>query len=274
MANPSDCPYPSCEWTGPHRPYARKRDGIPSVSTIAGLADDKGGMAWAASGIAASYAIHHVGEWGDLHYGPGGGNQCTEDIDGFCKACRHVRGEFDRRWKQKAAVGSHVHHLVADMAAGLEVEPGDGVGPYLDAWDRFVIEHWPSWVLLESTIRCNGLLGYRGQFDAVADLTVDGVRESWLIDWKTGRFHAFSQTLQLAGYRYSDDITRWDAEGKEVAVRKMMPVKHCGVVLLKPDGEFELVELPAGPAAYSAFMKLRAVYDFRAEMDLWERNRG
>lgn len=262
----SDCSYPSCEWQGVHRAYARKRDGIPSVSTVAGLADDKAsGMAWAASGIAASYAIHHHRDWYADY-----SDDCTEDKYGYCKACRKVRGEFDRQWKQKAALGTHVHHLVADLAAGREIEVDDTVAPYLDAYDKFVVEHWPSYFLLESTVRCNGDLAYRGTVDAGADLTVEGVREPWLIDYKSGSLHAFSQTLQLAGYRYADDLTKW-VDGEEQYDRKMMPVKKCGVVLLKPDGEFELVELPAGPAAYSAFMKLRAVYDFRRSIEEWEK---
>jgi hypothetical protein len=226
------------------------------------MADDKAtGMAWAASGIAASYAIHQGEAWWNRER-----DDCTEEKGGFCPACVRVRGEFDRRWKAKAALGSHVHHLVADMAAGVEITADDTVAPYLDAFDKFVIWHWPTWVQLERTIRCNGLLGYRGQFDAIADLTLGGVREPWLLDFKTGGFHAFSQTLQLSGYRYADDITKW-VDGDEQQDRKMMPVKHCGVVLLQPDGEFRLVELPAGPKAYSAFMKLRAVYDYKKEID-------
>ena len=254
----SGCGYDGCTYdASSHRPYSRKRDSVPSVSTIAGLADDKAqGMAWAASGIAAYYGVH--GMWTP--------DECTGEKGGFCDACRHVRGEFDRKWKAKAALGSHVHHLVADMAAGVEITADDTVAPYLDAFDKFVIAHWPTWVMLERTVRCNGLLGYRGQFDAIADLTVEGVREPWLIDFKTGGFHAFSQTLQLSGYRYADDITKW-VDGDERQDRKMMPVKHCGVVLLQPDGEFRLVELPAGPKAYSAFMKLRAVYDYKKEID-------
>lgn len=256
----SNCSYPGCDWDGESRPYARKRDGIPSASTIAGMAEEKStGMAWAASSIAASYAIHHY-NWSIPNH-----SVCREEPGGFCGACLHVRAEFDRRWKAKAALGTHVHHLIGDMAADREIEANDEVAPYLDAWDKFVVEHWPGWVMLERTLRCNGLLPYRGTFDAIVDLTVNGVREPWLIDWKTGRFHPFSQTLQLAGYRYADDITNW-VDGEEQFDRKMPPVKHTGVVLLGSDGEFNLVELPAGPEAHSAFMKLRALYDYRKKI--------
>lgn len=228
------------------------------------MAEEKStGMAWAAAGITASQALHHTPTSILLD----NSQKCTEASGGFCRFCLQLRSEFDRRWKAKAALGNHVHHLIADIAEGNSVASADpAVDAYLLAWDRFVLTHSPTWVLLERTVRCNRLLPYRGTFDAIADLTVGGVREPWLVDWKTGRFHPFSQTLQLAGYRYADDITNW-VDGQEHFDRKMPPVKHCGVVMLQPDGEFKLIELPAGPEAYGAFMKLRAVYNFRKKID-------
>lgn len=259
------CGYPGCDWAGTHRPYSRARDGIPSASTIAGLADDKGGMVWASAMIAATTAVHHPDMWEHL-----GTDGCTEEKTGLCPACRYLRSEHDRQWKAKAALGTHVHHLVADLAEGKEVDSDSTVDPYLDGWEKFVVECEPEWVHLERTVLYNRprAHAYRGQTDFIGWLTVDGERSLWLGDWKTGRYWPTQQTLQLAGYRFAQHLTRWDSGKEEIDV-PVPAVAHAGVICLDDQGGYQLHELPANGDAHSTFLRLRDVYGWQRQMDRW-----
>lgn len=262
------CDYPGCQWKGNPRPYARIRDGVPSVTTISGLGDDKTGMQWAAAMIAATTAIHHHEAYAGLSQA-----NCTEEKEGLCPTCRFLRSEHDRRWKAKAALGSHVHHLIADLAGGAEITSDEKIDPYLDAWDAFVLDCQPEWLQLEATVLfdTNPDIKYRGTLDLIGNLTVNGERSTWLIDWKTGRFVPVSQTLQLAALRHANYLTEW--QGKtETVIGPVPKVDHCGVVMLGEDGCYELRELPADREAWTAFINLRRAWDRQNRIERWAKD--
>lgn len=264
------CGYEGCTAEVLHRPYARKRD-MPSVTTVLGMLDDgkSRSFGWAASGIAATKAVHHPDEWDKL-----GTEGCTHDKTGFCPACKYIRSAFDREWSAKATIGTHVHHLCESLARGDEVDQDDVTAGYLDAYEKFTVDCMPQWLHLERTILYDRdkSHAYRGQIDGIADLynPMTGDVGRWLLDIKTGRYSPKSQTLQLAAYRHATHLTTWD-DGDETIDREMPKVEHTGVILISGDGTYQLAELPGNGDAFSTFLRLRDLHGWSKQMDRWEK---
>lgn len=266
------CGYPGCNYDDSgHRPYARKRDGIPSVTTLSSMLDTgkARSFGWAASTIAAKLAVHQAEQWANL-----GTEACNHDTKNFCPACRYLRSAHDRAWKTKANLGSHIHHCALQWAAGEDVDEDETTKPYLDALERFHVEHRPTFQHLEFTVLydTNGHQTYRGQSDFIAGITVNGQRKRGLVDIKTGGFYPTEQTLQLSAYRYATWLTRWFGT-TEKKVGHMPQVDFVGVLMLGADGGFRLIELPADKAAHSQLLRLRDVWSFTKDMERWEKDR-
>ena len=277
MTAKQGCGYPGCDWNGLHRPYARA--GLPSVTEIAELLDDgkARSFAWSASLIAAATAVHAPDTYQGLigvmtdKAAKHGFEECTQTKDGLCKACAFLRSEFDRRWKAKADLGTHVHHLALSWAKGEDVDEDPVTRPYLDALEKFYLDCQPEFSHLETTILYDRSPShsYRGQFDFIATLTRDeGERRKGLWDIKTGSFYPVSQTLQLSGLRYSNWVTDW-TDGQEVTVEKMPPVLEAGVLLLQADGTYRLIALPADGEAHSSFLRLRDLHRWSRQVKKW-----
>lgn len=261
------CPY--CHEPIEHRPYAAKRD-IPSVTSVLEVMDDgrSRAMAWAAAGIAASTAVHENERWWHLPHDP-----CTRDKTGFCQACKMLRSEFDRQWRAKADLGTHVHHLALSWAQGKDISVVPEVAPYVDALEEFYRRYDPRWLLVESTILFDSpaRLAYRGQIDGVATLVCpvhDDERCTYVVDFKTGSYHPASQTLQLAAYRYARWVTDW-SDGAERKAQRMPAAGHAAVLLLGADGHCTLAELPVDGAAHNIFLAARDIWQWQREMDRW-----
>lgn len=266
------CRYPGCDAPDPQPPYRYLRDGIPSVTTIAGLLDDGKSrkFAWSASAIAADYVVHGDGEWARMVSSP-----CDHAAKRFCPSCAAIRAEFDRRWSAKADLGSHVHHLACSWAHGDSVYGDVDTNAYLDAIAAFYTQHQPRWLLTERTISGGDLsTRYRGKFDGICEVdcpVADHDRCRWIVDYKTGGFYPLEQTLQLAAYRFGR-LTTWEDMTEHVG-EPVPSTAHAGVILLRGDGGFELVELPADEFAIDGFMGLRRSWDFRRRIETWEKNR-
>ncbi len=86
----------------PHRPYARKRGGPPSVTTIIG-AQAKDGLQWGAAKENALFAVHHYDEWCDLDQ--------PEAVD-------RIRKHFKGVWDGRAALGTLVALIGIEVLAG------------------------------------------------------------------------------------------------------------------------------------------------------------
>lgn len=243
---------------------------MPSVTTVLGLLDDgkSNTFPWASAGIAAVQAVHYPESWTEL-----GTNGCTHDKTGFCPACKFLRSEFDRRWKAKATLGTHVHHLCESMAQGDEVDQDDVVEPYLDAFESFLVACQPKWLHQERTIRYDdGALSFRGQVDGIADLIdpATGTLGRWMLDLKSGHYSPKTQALQLSAYRHATTLTRWDDDGEHEDGR-MPAVEHAGVVLLDDGAGWYLKELPTGPEVFDQFLHLRSLHNWSREMDQWDK---
>lgn len=269
----STCLHPGCDYPDQdHRPYARLRDGIPSVSTIASTLDvgDKSrAFSWSASLIAADMGVHHSDKWWNMANHP-----CGHEAKNLCQACRYVRSEFDRRWKAKAALGSHVHHLALSWARGEDIYVDDGAKPYLDALELFYLDHDPQFLALEQTVRYagDGHLDYRGQLDFVAELSYGRDSRVGLWDIKTGGFWPLEQTLQLAGYRYASYMTTWEGR-QEMRGHSVPVVDEAGVLMLHDTGSYELIPLPADYDAFGVFLGLRGAWNWGKGIGEWDRAR-
>lgn len=268
---PSTCKYPGCDYDeSDHRPYARLRDGVPSVTTVSSSLDtsDRGrAFAWSASLIAADMGVHHTDTWWNLPNHP-----CDHTARGLCQACRFIRSEFDRRWKAKMALGGHIHHLALSWAKGEEVDADDTTEPYLDALQAFYEKEQPQFVHLERTVRSGygDSIYYRGQFDFIARLGPLGYLGLW--DIKTGGFYPIEQTLQLAAYRFANWLTIWDGK-KEIKDKPMPAVDTAGVLMLHDDGTYDLIALPADRRAYGRFQNLLLAWQWAKDIERWDKER-
>lgn len=276
----SACGYPGCTYEGEHRPYRGKRD-MPSVTAVTGLVDDdkSRSFAWSAALIAASQAVHHGDNWSGLagqmsdRAIRAGHTECIEQKEGLCKACEFLRSEHDRRWKAKAALGSHVHHMALSWAQGDDVDVDTVCSPYMDALEKFYRDCDPEFHVLESTVLYDTSRShaYRGQLDFVATLTRGVQRRKGLWDIKTGSYWPVEQTLQLSGYRFAKHLTDWST-GEEVKCGPVPQVAEAGVLLLGADGEYRLVELPADGDAHAVFLRQVDLWHWCKRMRRWEKD--
>lgn len=227
-----------------HRPYARS--GIPSVTQVIGSfsVEDKA--------MAMSYSAAKI---------------TAETGDGR---------EFRKRWDHKRNLGTRVHDMAVQWAAGESVESDETTDPYLDGLALFYERHQPTWLLQEQTVGYQmGNKRYVGSFDAIVKLTcpVCSINEpgggwhfcTWLIDIKTTgkgpEVHLVDWTLQLSAYRWAQRLTTWE-DGTERYAGSMPPVAHTGVLWLKPDGSAELVDVPTNGGSFNAFLRLLDVYNW------------
>jgi hypothetical protein len=81
-----------------------------------------------------------------------------------------------------------------------------------------------------------------------------------LIDYKTGKGVYPDVALQLSSYRYAEFIGAPD--GSEIP---MPEVEACVVLHIPEQGEYELVEVEAGPEIFQAFLFVREVFRFMEE---------
>lgn len=288
----SVCSYPGCDLKLDSRPYSRK--GLVSVTEAInwGFGSKANSFAWAASEIAATYAVHEVERlWSH------DSKECTlshkilrdDGSPGLCATCRLIRYEFNRRWNTKAAKGEHIHHLAVSWANGESIDTDPAIDPHIDDLELFYKTYNPKWLWVERTIHYRaGPREYVGTFDAIVeiDCPLCGGRCVWLVDIKTGDKWEHEWVLQLAGYRYADYITRWEDTSlghRQVWDTKMPTVAHVGVLWLDGDPDSPawrraprpLVVLEVNQEAHNMFLRLvdLVAWDKRQAMAMKERDK-
>lgn len=233
----------------PHRPYSRKRNGPPSVTTILD-AKATPGLHFASAKETAKYAVHHLEEWVNL------------DPE---YAVDKLRRHFSGVWRGRADVGTRVHSVNEAWTWGQEASVDPDIAPYVDGLEQFWREFSPVTISTEEVVRYTNDpdLAYIGQRDWVADFG----GERWLLDIKTTAeqnaekgLYPDSWRLQLAAYRWATEIVLYDAKNKEIESRPNYPVDRCGVIHLRGDGRYVLYELQAEEAEWERFLNLRRVW--------------
>lgn len=225
----------------------------PSVSAVAGLLSMGDALAWGAAKETALFAVHHPDEW-----------QHLDPTDAYHRLRKHHRGV----WNDKAQRGTTVHLLAEGWAAGQEVECPVECEPYLNALERFYIDHTPTWVHCERSVVYSDPIerAHGGTFDGIAVLR-DG--RTGLLDWKTGKRYPVEVILKMAAYRYAQHLAVVDEIGQFIDVEPMPAVDFCAAVYLHDDGTYEMLELPADRDAHAAFLALRDVWGWKQEAEKW-----
>lgn len=216
------------------RPYSRS--GIPSVTQVINcfsIEDKAMAMSYSAANITA--------ESGD-------------------------RREFRTRWDRKRLLGTRVHAMAVDWAAGNPVDSDDLTDPYMDGLASFYDEYQPEWLHLEQTVGYNvNPRRYVGSFDAIAEIR----GEKHLIDLKTtGRgieTHLIDWTLQLSAYRWAGYLSSWE-DGTERMITRMPSVAHTSILWLKDDGSCELVDVPTSAASFTAWLQLWDIWSWAQDL--------
>jgi len=251
-----------------HRPYARKRGGPPSVTTVLGVLD-KPGLPWAAARETAMFAVFHMPDW-----------QSLGEADAVERLRKHHRGIWDGR----AAMGTLVHQVNEAWAHDETVNIEDAIrdvldagrvwrdytldeligeaNRYLDGLEKFWTDFQPETLQAEDVVRHPGQNSYIGQRDWRC--RVNG--ERWLMDVKTTAqqdddkgLYPDTWRLQLAAYRYAEERVHYDETGEEIGTEANEPVDHCGIIHLRGDGNYRLYQVPAGRTEMNRSLQLRAI---------------
>lgn len=137
------------------------------------------------------------------------------------------------------ARGHRVHAVIHGWAQGYDWNPDyhPSDEPYIVAASTFFNSTCLQVVWSEAKVVSTA--GYGGTVDCIG--AIQG--ETWLIDWKTGRQHAFEHCLQLAGYASATGIAVYDEHGKFNDIVPMPKIDHWACVYLTKHGP-ELVEYP------------------------------
>lgn len=225
----------------------------PSVTGVLGAMFAKPALSWGATKVCAHAAVYRKDEYADM----------SDEA-----AYHWLRKLHDGEWKAKAARGTLVHGFAADWVAGKDVECPPDAAPYLDALERFYEDYTPTTIEAERSVVYNVPgLEYGGSFDWIA--VVDG--RTLILDLKTGGRYPVETTCQLAAYRFAQGIGVYSPLGGLESVEPMPECDGAGVLYLRPDGTYELLEVPADRLAFDAFLSLRRAYGWLMEMQRWEK---
>lgn len=242
------------------RPYARGK--LPSVTTLIGTMD-KPGLPWGAASETAKFAVLHQDEW-----------KTMDPTDAIDKLRKHHRGV----WDASARVGTLVHqcaeawskHQLWDVPSGTPDDEADRLGGYIDGLAAFWQDCQPEVIATEIVVREPDL--YVGTFDWLGYLTVHGERHVWGDDFKTTAnldpdkgFYTESWRPQLAAYRHAAEVVHYHG-GTEVACWKFEDCfprpERTGILHLRGNGGYQLIEVAADEAALEMMAVLRKVRDW------------
>lgn len=149
--------------------------------------------------------------------------------------------------------GKIVHAVVEAWAKGADLDtyvvPDEYQG-YKRAIAGFVRTCGPTPLHVE-VIVYNLTHGYAGQADLIAKIG----GEVWLLDFKTSKTVYPDYRLQLAAYKNAEFMLRRD----DPTEYPMPEIDQTGVVLLRPNGTYDLV---VTDAPFEAFLALKVVYEY------------
>lgn len=199
-----------------HR-YAFGGDPLPSVTTITGLLDSNGKSSRMAG---AAVKLTKQG----LNY--------------------------RKEWNDKMYRGTRVHNSLDRWLRGLdaEVEPGDQ--GFMDAAEKYLIDHPLERPHVERIVVGDG---WGGRLDTCG--------ESLIEDWKTGSERE-QHVIQMAAYANGRGFALYDGSGAFTGIEPMPYITDARCVYLQEDGSYHKVDYSHAEliAAYAAFEGLLAVH--------------
>lgn len=176
----------------------------------------------------------------------------------FAGAAMKLGPGYRSIWKAKADRGTRVHGHLEKFLTGEDIDQADDEKGFVDALEKFIIEHEPAMVEQEAIVLSD--LGYGGRFDLLATLADDDHQSLGLIDLKTGSPYAVEHTLQLSAYRYADGIATYDEDGNLSNLRPLPQIDWTACLYVADDGTYRLVRYPADETAFRAFCALLEAY--------------
>lgn len=219
---------------------------VPGVTSVLGMLP-KGFLRYWAAKVVAETAVEDLQALNLL---------AARDRDG---AVDYLKRAPDRDTRNAADNGTDAHDYFERMALGEEItetvlirEGKDHILPFVAHYQDFLDTVQPEFHFLEETVWSDTHL-YAGSFDAF--LSIEG-EKAWA-DNKTTRSGVHEEVgLQLAAYRYADNIIRKDGS------RVPMPKANGGVVIhVRPEG-WKVVPVRCGPEEFEVFLHLRQIFDF------------
>ena len=163
--------------------------------------------------------------------------------------------DYRKVWNEAADLGKRVHGYAGLWAQGKPADVPADEAPYMDAFEKFCIEHEPTFIETERAVVSH--FGYGGKFDFVAEFRAGPLADSYpLVDIKTGKHYQTELTLQLTGYRYADGMVLYDDLGWARMLEPMPHIDHAAGLYLHDDGTYDLAWVNADDVAFRHFVNL------------------
>jgi hypothetical protein len=177
------------------------------------------------------------------------------------------KGRWEMTRKAKAR-GTAVHTIADKYLAGERVPIPDGLEGYVNACIKF-IDDFDLRLTYSEVVVYSEANRHCGQLDVLGDIYLPDIPEyehvprlgedegyaRLLGDWKTGASGIFGDVgLQLAPYRFSEFMILPDG-----TVVPMPQVDLCAGIHLRPDGEYQFVELLCDEDTYRDFLYVKEV---------------
>jgi hypothetical protein len=161
-------------------------------------------------------------------------------------------------WETRSGLGDLVHAAVEAYATSQPLpELPSEAEPLLAAFDQFLTDHTPLFLLSEQTVYSRRY-GYAGTLDAIVELPRGGTVT--LLEIKTGKRVYPETALQLAAYAHTDFLCASDDSEQQLP-----PIHEAAVLHLQPDN-YRLVPMPAGQDILDVFLAALAVFRWTTDL--------
>jgi hypothetical protein len=169
--------------------------------------------------------------------------------------------DYRAEWKAKGERGTRVHAHCEAFLRGEAADVAEDESGFVDAVDKFMVDHDPKVLELEQVVI--SAVGYGGRFDMIVEMqSGEWAGKTGLVDLKTGKRYPVEHTLQLSAYLHSDGIAVYDEEGTLTGTRPLPLIDFCACLYVREDGTYSLVEYPASSEAWEHFCHLVGVYNW------------
>jgi hypothetical protein len=166
-----------------------------------------------------------------------------------------VKGAYRRTSGNAADRGTAVHQAAEDIAAGKPVKLNDylpEVQPFVKAFQKFVKEHDPQWINVETQVASRV-----GWYAGTCDLRVALKGQPVTIDIKTSKVAPTPEhKLQLAAYNHAEFCV---INGEE---HPWMPTTWGAVLQLQPNEGYRLHNVDVSLETANIFLAVKEIYDW------------
>lgn len=244
--------------TTDHRYYFNGQGPWPSVTTVIGILDKPAVVQWKARETARAILKDpdtYVVSTDDPTY-----------LSGLDERINAAVRSADSQRDTAAKLGTSVHLLANIVGASESAVDGFQLSeqekPYVDAFRGFLaFLEAQGGTIVSSEHAVWNLNGYAGTYDLILSLR----DQLWLIDIKTSKGYYPEYGLQLAAYRWGENI----ALPGDPRLYPMPEIQRTGVLHLRPDqypdSGWRLIEYPTTERDYIAFLAALDLFNWKSE---------